>query len=145
LRKTRLTQRFGTSSTTSYSGYSCDLPVPPVIGVVPAGAPVAARCRARLSARRVLLKARAESLGRHCHGWPDVATRLLEAGGRTCAAPIAGTSSAIAIADVRRCCERVRMLDSSKMERRRFRHASRQTSRHSAARTSRNAKSSPFT
>ena len=61
LRKMRWTHRFGMSSTTSYSGYSCERPVPPVTVAPPAGAPAAARCRARLSALNCRFIARNES------------------------------------------------------------------------------------
>src|SRR5437762_7860367 len=106
------------SSTTSYSGNSCDRPVPPVTCCVPGTAPPAARCRARLSARNALLKARDESVGLHCHGCPALAPRTVVCG-RTCAALIVGINAPIAIADVTRFRGVLRILNSSEMERRR--------------------------
>ncbi|HET7158859.1 MAG TPA: hypothetical protein VFI62_07675, partial [Burkholderiales bacterium] len=86
------------SSTTSYSGYICERPVPPVTLAPPAAPPAAARWRARLSARSDRLKARMESFGIHCHGCPDPGARAAVVV-RTCALAIDGLSAASAIVE----------------------------------------------
>jgi hypothetical protein len=64
------------------------------------------------------LKARDESLGVHCHGWPEPAARAAVFV-RTCAPTIVGASAQAAMIDVRNFCVLLRMLDSSEKERRR--------------------------
>jgi hypothetical protein len=55
----------------------------------------------------------------HCHGCPDPGARAEVVVGRTCAPASEGIIAAIAIADVRKFCVLLRMLESSEMERRR--------------------------